>query len=159
MNPWPQIKATEHLHSTSVTSHSDIFCFLYQGSGKTLAFGIPILNHILQHKASQDTEGTSKNEGEDIAKTSTPVPDSSTACSDEIRRPLLGLIMTPTRELALQIRNHLQKAAKHTSLEVQVWEYIIIEDLQSGFITSLFSWFPFIKHLVQWHYYMYNWAI
>lgn len=119
---------------TSDISNSDTFCFIYQGSGKTLAFGIPILTHILQRKASQETEGTNNNEGKDIAKASIPVADNSTACSDEIRRPLLGLIMTPTRELALQIRNHLQKAAKHTSLEVQVWKYmyIIIKDAQSS---------------------------
>ena len=55
-----------------------------------------------------------------MANTSTPVVDDSTASSDEIRRPLLCLIMTPTRELALQIRNHLQQAAKHTALEVHV---------------------------------------
>ena len=55
-----------------------------------------------------------------MANTSTPVVNNSTASSDEIRRPLLGLIMTPTRELALQIRNHLQQAAKHTPLEVHV---------------------------------------
>ena len=49
---------------------------------------------------------------------SNPVVDDDTACSDEVSRPLLALIMTPTRELALQIRNHLQQAAKHTYLKV-----------------------------------------
>lgn len=73
----------------------------------------------MQRKASQETEGTNNNGGKGIANTSTTVVDNSMACSDEIRRPLLGLIMTPTRELALQIRNHLQQAAKHTPLDVR----------------------------------------
>jgi len=98
--------------------HRDIIGAAETGSGKTLAFGIPILTHILQRKASQETEGTNNNEGKDTAKTSTTVADNSTACRDEIRKPLLGLIMTPTRELALQIRNHLELAAKHTSLKI-----------------------------------------
>ena len=72
----------------------------------------------MQRKASQETEAANSNGGKDIANTSTTVVDNSTACTDEIRSPLLGLIMTPTRELALQIRNHLQQAAKHTPLEV-----------------------------------------
>lgn len=114
----PQIKATEKTLLTLPTLLHILF--IYQGSGKTLAFGLPILHHILQRKASQETEGTNNNGRKDIAKTSTPVAGNSTASSDEIRKPLLGLIMTPTRELALQIRNHLQQAAKHTSLEVQV---------------------------------------
>lgn len=102
----------------AVFHHQDIIGAAETGSGKTLAFGLPILHHILQRKASQETEGTSNNGRKDIAKTSTPVAGNSTASSDEIRKPLLGLIMTPTRELALQIRNHLQQAAKHTSLEI-----------------------------------------
>ncbi|KAG8917946.1 ATP-dependent RNA helicase [Tulasnella sp. 417] len=50
---------------------------LLKGSGKTLAFGLPILNHILSN------------------------PPQSTP------RPLVALILTPTRELAIQVADHL----------------------------------------------------
>ncbi|CAH1773944.1 unnamed protein product [Owenia fusiformis] len=34
--------------------------------------------------------------------------------------PLLGLILTPTRELAIQVKNHLETAAKYTDIKVAV---------------------------------------
>ncbi|KAL9960204.1 hypothetical protein ACROYT_G033626, partial [Oculina patagonica] len=102
----------------AIFHHRDIIGAAETGSGKTLAFGIPILTHILLRKASQETEGSKENEEKGSAETSAPEADNDTTCSDEDNRPLLALIMTPTRELALQIRNHLQQAAKHTSLEI-----------------------------------------
>ena len=90
-----------------------ILC-IYQGSGKTLAFGIPILTHILGHKSSQEagetTEHTTKNNATKATETGNG--------TSKLKKPLLALIMTPTRELAIQIKNHLKQAAKHTSLEV-----------------------------------------
>lgn len=50
-----------------------------QGSGKTLAFGLPIIHYLL----------------------SQPRPSPTT------RRPLRALILAPTRELALQVSSHL----------------------------------------------------
>ncbi|CAG8686592.1 14635_t:CDS:2, partial [Acaulospora colombiana] len=47
------------------------------GSGKTLAFGIPILNHIIKNRELN------------------------------IKNQLSGLVLTPTRELAIQIKDHL----------------------------------------------------
>ena len=88
-------------------------CF-YKGSGKTLAFGIPILTHILGQKTSQEagetTENATKNNATEATETGTG--------TSKLKKPLLALIMTPTRELAIQIKNHLKQAAKHTSLEV-----------------------------------------
>ena len=87
---------------------------IYQGSGKTPAFGIPILTHILGHKSSQEagetTENTTKNNANEATETGNG--------RSKLKKPLLALIMTPTRQLALQIKNHLKQAAKHTSLEV-----------------------------------------
>ena len=86
----------------------------YKGSGKTQAFGIPILTHILGHKTSQEagetTENATKNNATEATETGTG--------TSKLKKPLLALIMTPTRELAIQIKNHLKQAAKHTSLEV-----------------------------------------
>ncbi len=41
-------------------------------------------------------------------------------------RPLLALILTPTRELAIQINNHITAAAKHTHIKVRIVFCIIL---------------------------------
>ncbi|KAL1949173.1 hypothetical protein VTO73DRAFT_10979 [Trametes versicolor] len=64
------------------------------GSGKTLAYGLPILHHLL-------TEAYSR-----------PIPSSKT------RRPVRALIVTPTRELALQVSSHLNACLTHADVEV-----------------------------------------
>jgi ATP-dependent RNA helicase DDX24/MAK5 len=56
-----------------------ILIALHQGSGKTLAYGLPILHHLL----SQPRPAKNK------------------------RRKLSALILAPTRELALQVSSHL----------------------------------------------------
>lgn len=54
-----------------------------QGSGKTLAYGLPILNILLAEAATRSTAQLKE------------------------RRPLRSLILAPTRELALQVSSHL----------------------------------------------------
>lgn len=39
--------------------------------------------------------------------------------SDENQKPLYALILTPTRELAFQVRDHLVTAAKFTGLHTK----------------------------------------
>lgn len=39
---------------------------------------------------------------------------------NSMRKPLYALILTPTRELAIQIKNHLTKAAKYTDIQIAV---------------------------------------
>ncbi|RIA98835.1 P-loop containing nucleoside triphosphate hydrolase protein [Glomus cerebriforme] len=58
------------------------------GSGKTLAFGIPILEFIFKKEAK------------------------------DFENQLIGLILTPTRELAVQIRDHLQNISKNSSIKI-----------------------------------------
>jgi len=58
-----------------------------QGSGKTLAYGLPILHFFLSHPPPPSTQ----------------------------KRPLRALILAPTRELALQISSHLNSVM--TSIE------------------------------------------
>ncbi|KAJ0967427.1 hypothetical protein J5N97_024344 [Dioscorea zingiberensis] len=73
------------------------------GSGKTLAFGLPILQRLLeeQEKATRLIEGEVK------------------AIEEAVRGgPLRALIVTPTRELALQVSDHLKSAARFTHIQV-----------------------------------------
>ncbi len=39
-------------------------------------------------------------------------------CDAAADRPLLALILTPTRELAIQVNNHIKAAAKYTDIKV-----------------------------------------
>ena len=41
-----------------------------------------------------------------------------TDSTDDSPRPLLGLILTPTRELAIQVNNHIKDVAKYTNIKV-----------------------------------------
>ena len=35
-------------------------------------------------------------------------------------KPLLGLVLTPTRELAIQVKQHIDNAAKYTGITVRL---------------------------------------
>ncbi|KAI3852565.1 hypothetical protein MKX03_019986 [Papaver bracteatum] len=73
------------------------------GSGKTLAFGLPILQRLLQER---EKEGVSLTErGNDVEK-------------GALGSTLRALIITPTRELALQVTNHLKVASSLTNIRV-----------------------------------------
>ncbi|KAL5058358.1 hypothetical protein RYX36_029962 [Vicia faba] len=73
------------------------------GSGKTLAFGLPILQRLLEEreKASNGV-GEKGEEAEKYASTGL----------------LRSLIIAPTRELALQVTDHLRAVAKHINVRV-----------------------------------------
>ncbi|CAI9762755.1 unnamed protein product [Fraxinus pennsylvanica] len=73
------------------------------GSGKTLAFGLPILQRLLEEREKVDRLLAEKGEAnERIA------PESV----------VRALIVTPTRELALQVTDHLKEVAKGTNVHV-----------------------------------------
>ncbi|KAL2643302.1 hypothetical protein R1flu_010889 [Riccia fluitans] len=74
------------------------------GSGKTLAFGLPILQRLLEEK-------------EKVAQSSNLTPEEAET-SSKSWGPLRALIISPTRELALQICDHLKAAAKWTSINI-----------------------------------------
>lgn len=73
---------------------------IFKGSGKTLAFGLPILQAILNNRAREE-------------------PQSEEKQGKRARRPLSALIITPTRELAVQIKDHISAAAQFTDITVR----------------------------------------
>lgn len=75
----------------AILGRKDIVGAAETGSGKTLAFAIPIIDGILKlTKGSQNAD----------------------------KGNLKALILTPTRELAVQIKNHIDVAAKFTRIKV-----------------------------------------
>ncbi|KAI9339067.1 P-loop containing nucleoside triphosphate hydrolase protein [Obelidium mucronatum] len=73
------------------SSGRDVIGAAATGSGKTLAFGLP----VVQVLAKRDE-----------------------ADGDRILRPCTALIMTPTRELAMQVTEHLKAVAKYTTAKI-----------------------------------------
>ncbi|GAB4851389.1 hypothetical protein Ancab_030792 [Ancistrocladus abbreviatus] len=73
------------------------------GSGKTLAFGLPIVQRLL----------------EELEKAAKLLIEDGGAIERIAPRGLLrALIITPTRELALQVTDHLRDAARYTNIRV-----------------------------------------
>lgn len=76
----------------SILGRCDILGAAETGSGKTLCFGIPMIQGIqkmLKEKDESDKE-----------------------------KPLYAVILTPTRELAQQVFNHLKDIAKYTGIQI-----------------------------------------
>ena len=98
----PILKALEELSFMSPTpiqskaikagleDRSDILGAAETGSGKTLAFGIPLITHIMNDK--------------NVDK----------SCK------LRALVLTPTRELAIQVKKHLEAVSKYCELSIGV---------------------------------------
>jgi ATP-dependent RNA helicase DDX24/MAK5 len=65
-----------------------------QGSGKTLAYGLPILHKLTKKREQEERDGVEKD------------------------RRLKALLLAPTRELAVQVSDQLKLIAKHTPITV-----------------------------------------
>ena len=63
-------------------------------------------------RAVNDVEFDWLEEGSSQIPTMNEIPDSAT------EKPLYALVLTPTRELAIQVCNHITNAAKHTGIKV-----------------------------------------
>ncbi|CAF1032682.1 unnamed protein product [Brachionus calyciflorus] len=78
----------------AIKNRSNIIGTAQTGSGKTLAFGLPILTQLID----------SANTNEFNKDTDSPAPQ--------------ALILTPTRELAIQIKDHLQVCSKYKDIKI-----------------------------------------
>ncbi|XP_053678346.1 ATP-dependent RNA helicase DDX24 [Anopheles nili] len=100
------------------------------GSGKTLAFGIPMLEGIMQMKKEKKAIA---DESSDHEQTPPPEDFEMTEEDEKVFReeganvkqnyvdpdkPLYGLVLTPTRELAVQINDHLKAMTKYTDINI-----------------------------------------
>ncbi|ELU02510.1 hypothetical protein CAPTEDRAFT_152919 [Capitella teleta] len=117
----------------AIRDRRDIVGAAHTGSGKTLAFAIPILNGIMklkeaaENELNQQLDGEEENEDDEILDEEEPeesaesdgdeeVEEKAEAESSEETKPLYALILTPTRELAIQVKNHIEAAAKYTGI-------------------------------------------
>lgn len=130
----------------AILGKKDILGAAETGSGKTLAFGIPLLTGIMEMKSKNLKTGIRKAPKSKVGKTAataeiepkedrelTPPPEelayfpaldkNDESSEDEENEnyadgPLYALVLTPTRELAVQVKNHLEAAAKYTDIKV-----------------------------------------
>lgn len=80
------------------------------GSGKTLAFGLPLLNQVLRDKKASVASAA------DV--TSASGDDADNAPTTNVKTNTTGLIIVPTRELAVQIEKHLKNVSKFAKIRV-----------------------------------------
>ncbi|VDK71303.1 unnamed protein product [Onchocerca ochengi] len=76
----------------AIRDRLDIIGAAETGSGKTLAFGIPVIEHLLVNQPSAEN-------------------------SEQIKS-IRALILAPTRELVMQIKNHIHALLKYTPFKV-----------------------------------------
>lgn len=122
----------------AIDDQRDILGAAETGSGKTLAFAIPILNGILNARSTEsnseasdsdsnsDSELDSENEGEpEILE---ELDENGLGCVAVVNLPpdnyastnkkLWAVILVPTRELAMQVKNHIEDVAKFTDISI-----------------------------------------
>ncbi|XP_061386161.1 ATP-dependent RNA helicase ddx24 [Musca vetustissima] len=119
----------------AILGKKDILGAAETGSGKTLAFGIPLLAGIMELKRKNSKTGirkplTKAKDKHQEAEEELPQGDEyevpmevdeesgNESEEDENQSPLYGLVLTPTRELAVQVKNHIEAAAKYTGIKV-----------------------------------------
>lgn len=123
----------------AIDNQRDILGAAETGSGKTLAFAIPILNGILKARsiAESDSEASESDPCSDLDMGSEnggesemleELDENGLGCVNVVHLPsdnfvktnkkLWAVILVPTRELAMQVKNHIDDVAKYTDISV-----------------------------------------
>ncbi|XP_004681651.1 PREDICTED: ATP-dependent RNA helicase DDX24 [Condylura cristata] len=68
----------------------------------------------------QDGDSEEKLHEESNGKSRQGLDDKIATCKAHSKRPLLGLVLTPTRELAVQVRQHIDAVAKFTGIKTAI---------------------------------------
>ncbi len=86
------------------------------GSGKTLSFGLPMLDFFYKKNDTASVRKDSTSDSKDTASDMTTLPQDTATLTKDTHR-LTALVLVPTRELAIQIEKHLKAAAKYSPFE------------------------------------------
>eukprot|EP01125_Pyxidicula_operculata_P014220 TRINITY_DN4735_c0_g4_i1.p1 TRINITY_DN4735_c0_g4~~TRINITY_DN4735_c0_g4_i1.p1 ORF type:complete len:831 (-),score=291.76 TRINITY_DN4735_c0_g4_i1:171-2663(-) len=98
----------------AINFQKDIVGAAETGSGKTLAFGIPIVQQLLVEREKSQQQQQKQEGGENLQENT----DENNEESVLNEKKLPALIISPTRELAMQIVNHLKALAKFTPIKI-----------------------------------------
>ncbi|CAB0014954.1 unnamed protein product [Nesidiocoris tenuis] len=112
----------------AIKGRRDILGAAETGSGKTLAFGLPMIYGIMKNleKDVPNSDGDDGSEFESDLEDNEKDLGCVKVSNLGLDRPqgdqnrLYGLVVTPTRELAIQIRDHIYAAVKYTPVKVAV---------------------------------------
>lgn len=103
-----------------VLSGKDIFGIAQTGTGKTAAFAVPILQKLTienQKNSASDGQTSSRNDSSDVVASQPAEDKSRRQVSKKPKRVIRALVLTPTRELAIQISECFADYGKYTGLK------------------------------------------
>ena len=109
----------------AIVKKKDVLGAAETGSGKTLAFGIPIVNAILEARGNFISKIYVNIELKHKYVVFT-CPFIILVNQGEKDRKLWALIVTPTRELTIQVKNHLSDLCKYTDIKVNISKLCVL---------------------------------